>query len=184
MNSRRSPDAAQRAALLRRGAPEPEQIDDRVAIAFYSGANPVSRATICCSFCVWWHFALVWLFLLMQDVNRLQCRRVFNTALFLSVYCFGLALYFALIFWPPLPGTVPPGLSPLRLGLILSVGLALLVFPAVVIVQVNNEITAALSSRSRSPNAIVLVLLTFFMFISLIEVQMRLNELIRIRTGP
>ena len=129
-------------------------------------------------------FALVWHFLLMQDVNRLQRRNVFNTALFLSVYCFGLALYFALIFWPPLPGTVPPGLLPLRLGLILSVGLALLVFPAVVIVQVNNEITAALSSRSRSPNAIVLVLLTFFMFISLIEVQMRLNELIRIRTGP
>src|SRR5438105_6009433 len=112
-------------------------------------------------------FALVWHFLLMQDVNRLQRRPVFNTALFLSVYCFGLALYFALIFWPPLPGTVPPGLLPLRLGLILSVGLALLVFPAVVIVQVNNEITAALSSRSRSPNAIVLVLLTFFMFISL-----------------
>jgi hypothetical protein len=129
-------------------------------------------------------FALVWLFLLMQDVNRLQRRRVFNTALFLSVYCFGLALYFALIFWPPLPGTVPPGLSPLRLGLILSVGLALLVVPAVVTVQLNNEITAALSSRSRSPNAIVLVLLTFLMFISLIVVQLRLNELIRTRTGP
>ena len=128
-------------------------------------------------------FAPVWLFLLMQDVNRLQRRRVFNTALFLSVYCFGLALYFALIFWSPLPGTVPPGLSPLRLGLILSVGLALLVFPAVAIVQVNNEITAALSSRSRSPNTIVLVFLTFFMFISLIEVQVRLNELIRTRTA-
>src|SRR6266566_2008977 len=113
-------------------------------------------------------FALVWLFLLMQDVNRLQRRRVFNTALYLSVFCFSLALYFALIFWSPLPSTVPPGLSPLRLGLILSVGLALLVFPAVMIVQVNNEITTALSSRSRSPNAIVMVLLTFLMFKSLI----------------
>src|SRR5437879_2996157 len=93
-------------------------------------------------------FALVWLFLLMQDVNRLQRRRVFNTALFLSVYCFGLALYFASIFWPPLPGTVPPGLSPLRLGLILSVRLALLVFPAVVIVQATMR-SPLLSHRDR-----------------------------------
>src|SRR5258708_17547703 len=116
-------------------------------------------------------FALIWLFLLMQDVNRLQRRRVFNTALYLAVFCFGLALYFALIFWPPLPATVPPGLSPLRLGLILSVGLALLIFPAIVIVQVNNQITTALSSKSRLMNAIVIVLLTFLMFISLITVQ-------------
>jgi hypothetical protein len=128
-------------------------------------------------------FALAWLFLLMQDVNRLKSRRVFNTALYLSVFCFGLALYSALIFWPPLPGTVPPGLSPLRLGLILAVGLALLIFPAVVIVQVNNEITTALSSKSRSLNVIVMILLTYLMFISLIVVQLRLNDLIRTRTA-
>jgi hypothetical protein len=128
-------------------------------------------------------FAWVWVFLLMQDVNRLKRRNVFNTALYFYVFCFGVALYFALIFWPPLPGTVPPGLSPLRLGLILSVGLALLVFPAVVIVQVNNGITTPLSAKSRSLNAIVIVLLTFLMFISLITVQLRLNELIRTRTA-
>jgi cytochrome bd-type quinol oxidase subunit 2 len=128
-------------------------------------------------------FAWAWIFLLMQDVNRLKRRSVFNTALYFSVFCSVLALYFALIFWSPLPGTDPPRLSPLRLGLILSAGLALLVFPAVVIVQVNNEITTALSSKSRSLDAIAIVLLTFLIFISLIVIQLRLNELIRTRTA-
>jgi hypothetical protein len=129
-------------------------------------------------------FAWVWLFMLMRDINYMERRTVFPTTSLAVASFIGLLIYFSLIFVPPMPGTLPQGTSSTRLALMFILGVGLLVFQIVLLVQIHRHIKIALDSPFNGMDAILTVGLTLLMLLSYVLIQKRLNVLIERRSSP
>jgi hypothetical protein len=123
------------------------------------------------------YFSLVWLVLMMRDVNQMERRSAFPVSAIAVVFLLGLSIFFFLAFGFSTPGAGPQATSTVRILLIGILGLPLSLAPFVVLIFVSRYVEKALGCEFRAINAIVLVALSFLMFLSLPVVQRRMNVL-------
>ena len=120
-------------------------------------------------------FGFVWLALMMRDVDVVTGRRGGWSVLPLTLLG-GLAAHLILlaliISFPPASATREALIVP---DILLAAILLLLLFGGAVII--DNKIRLALGLRSSIREALLVVLLTFAMFVSLVFLQRRLNDL-------
>jgi hypothetical protein len=129
-------------------------------------------------------FTWVWLVMLMRDINDMERRSVFPATSLAIASFIGLLIYFSLIFFPPMPGTLPQGMSSTRLALMFILGVGLLLFQIVLLVQIHRHIKIALESTFNVMDAIFTAALTLLMFLSFVHVQKSLNVVIEGRASP
>jgi hypothetical protein len=122
--------------------------------------------------------------MLMRDINSMERRSVFPATSLAIASFIGLLIYFSLIFVPPTPGTFPQAMSSTRLALIFILGVSLLLYQIVLLVQIHRHIEIALESTFSVMDAILTIGLTLLMFLSFVKVQKRLNILIERRSSP
>jgi hypothetical protein len=91
-------------------------------------------------------FAIVWLVILMRDINEIEGRRVFPVAQLAVMLLFGLAAYVFLtidLVFDLLTVHSPPGLPTIRLAVMFTLAFALVLLEFTLIVLTTRHVTRA-----------------------------------------
>jgi hypothetical protein len=129
-------------------------------------------------------FALVWLVILMRDINQIEGRRVFPVEQLAVVMLFGLAAHVFLTFdlvFGLLTVRPPPDVPTIRLAVMFTLAFALILMEYILIVLTTRHVTLALGAQYHVRDAVITIVLNIW-WLSFVIVQRRLNALIETRS--